>query len=169
MKQLLLLNPEGATEAEVATYSLRETARAVVFDEDNKVAILHVKSENYYKLPGGGLDGQDKITGLKRECLEEIGCDVDVVSEIGIVVECRKFFNQKQISYCYLAKVKGKKGEPSFTEEELQYGFEQLWLSFEEVKKLVAQKSDRTSFEGGAYIIPRDSAILAEASSLVLK
>lgn len=167
MKQILLLNPEEATEEEVKTYSVREAARAVVFDEDNNVAILHVKNEGYYKLPGGGLDGEDKIVGLERECQEEIGCDVDVISEIGMIVEYRKFCNLKQISHCYLAKIRGEKGKPNFTEEELKDGFEQLWLPYDEVKKLVAKTTDKTNFEGSAYIIPRDSAILNEVSRFI--
>jgi 8-oxo-dGTP pyrophosphatase MutT (NUDIX family) len=76
MKEIAFLNPENVTEDEVKTYSVREAARAVVLDDDNNVALLHATATDYYKLPGGGLDDDvDKIVALKRECIEEIGCD----------------------------------------------------------------------------------------------
>ena len=62
MKEIAFLNPENATEEEVKSYSLREAARAVVFDEDKNIALLHATTTDYYKLPGGGLDDDiDKI------------------------------------------------------------------------------------------------------------
>ena len=56
MKQLKLINPENVSEEEVKNYSVREAVRAVVFDEDKKVALLYVSKENYYKIPGGGIE-----------------------------------------------------------------------------------------------------------------
>ena len=82
MEQLLLLNPEYASEEEAAQYPVREAARAVVMDAENNVALLRVANKNYYKLPGGGIEvGEDRISALKRECLEEIGCSIEVVGE----------------------------------------------------------------------------------------
>ncbi len=170
MKLLKLINLENTSEQEANTFSIREAARAIVFDSENMIALLYSKKFNYYKLPGGGVEeGEDYETALKRECQEEVGCDVDVISEIGMIIEYRKFCELKQISYCYLAKVKGKKGSPNFTENELEGGFEQLWLPYEEVKRLIALKTDKTNFEGSAYIIRRDSAILNEAEQFIKK
>ena len=80
MKQLAILNPENATDDEMLEFSVRESARAVVIDNDGNVALLHVAKKEYYKLPGGGIEGsEDKISSLLRECKEEIGCDVSVL------------------------------------------------------------------------------------------
>jgi ADP-ribose pyrophosphatase YjhB (NUDIX family) len=46
---------------------------------------------------------------LKRECIEEIGCDIEVLQEIGLVNEWRKIYQIHQVSFCYLAKIVGKK------------------------------------------------------------
>lgn len=160
MKQLLLLNPENATENEVKNYRVREAARAVVIDNEGKIALLHVSKEKYYKLPGGGLEGtEDRLVALRRECQEEIGCDVEVIEEIGYVTEYRKIFSLKQTSFCYLTKVKGKKKEPDFTDTEIEKGFEVVWLVYEDARKYLAECSP-TTFEGKAYIVPRDIAIL---------
>lgn len=167
MKLLKTINPENVSEEEVRGYRTREAGRAVVFDEDNKVALLHVTKENYYKLPGGGIeDGEDKITALYRECQEEIGCDVDIINELGVIVEYRKIFTLKQTSYCYLAKVKGIKGTPDFTDSEKEKGFEVVWLSYEEAIK-VLNDSKAISIEGGSYIVPRDIAFIEEARVLI--
>ena len=136
MKHLTIINPENVIDEEVKGYQTRVAARAIVFDENNLIALLHVSKEKYYKLPGGGIEElEDYKKALARECLEEIGSSVDIVSELGSIVEYRKIFNLKQISYCYLAKLKGKKGVPVFTKEELEKGFKPVWLSYEEALK----------------------------------
>jgi 8-oxo-dGTP pyrophosphatase MutT (NUDIX family) len=96
MKLIKIINPENVSEEEVKGYRTREAGRAVVFDDEGKVALLSVSKENYYKLPGGGVEeGEDKITALHRECQEEIGCDVEIVNELGFIVEYRKIFTLK--------------------------------------------------------------------------
>jgi len=168
MKQLLLLNPEHATEGEFAGYQVREAARAVVLDAAKNVALLRVANKNYYKLPGGGIEaGEDRIAALQRECLEEIGCNVDVVREVGSVVEHRKMFGIKQISYCYVAKVKGEKGTPALTPEEKAAGFQPVWLPYEEALRLMST-SGAAGYEGKEYMVPRDTLLLREAGKFLM-
>ncbi len=163
MKELVLINPENASEEEVKTYRVREAARAIIVDETGKIALLHVSKKNYYKLPGGGLDDkEDILTALRRECQEEIGCDIEVVGEIGSIIEYRKFSRLKQISYCYFAKIKGEKGTPHFEKSELEDGFKEIWLSYDEATYSLAG-SKATDFEGSTYIVPRDILFLQEA------
>ena len=38
------------------TFRIREAARAVVVDENGRVALLKVGKHSYHKLPGGGID-----------------------------------------------------------------------------------------------------------------
>jgi len=166
MKQLQLINPENVSEIEVKDYQTREAVRAVVFDKDERIALLHVSKENYYKLPGGGIENtENKMNALERECKEEIGCDIEVINEIGSIVEYRKIFNLKQTSFCYFAKVKGYKGMPDFTDDEKENGFEQVWLSYDEALKALTG-SKATSIEGSSYIVPRDILFLKEAEKL---
>jgi 8-oxo-dGTP diphosphatase len=168
MKELITLNPENVSEEEANSYPIREAARAVVVDEDSNIALLYASLKKYYKLPGGGLeDTEDTLVGLQRECREEIGCDIEVMGEIGMVVEYRKMFNLKQISYCYFARVQGTKGSPEFTESELQDGFEVVWLPHEKALALVAEDIT-TDPEGKMYIIPRDTAVLKAAEEFLV-
>jgi len=164
MKQLKLINLENVSEAEAKTYRVREAARAVVFDDNNLVALLYSTKNKYYKLPGGGVEkGEDYKTALKRECLEEIGCDIEILKEIGSIVEYRKKFNMKQTSYCYIAKVKGKKGVPKLEPDEVEEGFETVWLPLEKALIEIKNNNDFTVYEA-PYMVIRDTAFLEEAT-----
>lgn len=165
MKNLKLVNPENVSDEEAKNYQTREASRAIVFDNENKIAFLYVSKKQYYKLPGGKIEeGEDKILALQRECKEEIGCNIEIICEIGSVVEYRKIFKQNQISYCYLAKVKGQKETTDFTDKEKERGFKLVWLTYS--KAIAAlNESKIVSDEGGLYIIPRDMAFLEEAKN----
>src|SRR4051812_17391569 len=82
----------------------RRAARAVVFDKEGNVALLNATKKHFHKLPGGGLEeGEDVETALRREVLEEIGCKITNVRELGVIEEFRHKFDLRQISYCFLA------------------------------------------------------------------
>jgi len=50
----------------------------------------------------GGIDeSETPLSALQRECLEEIGCEVDVIGEVSKITEHRKMYQIEQISYCY--------------------------------------------------------------------
>lgn len=120
-------------------YRLREAARAVVFDDKNRVALLHVGRDGYYKLPGGGIDeGETPRQALERELLEEIGCHADVTHDLGTLLEQRWYWNMTQISHCYAAQQTGEKGQPDFTDSERERGFEIVWAdNIDEAIKLL--------------------------------
>jgi len=160
MKLIKILNPENASEKEVEKFRVRQAARAIVYDKDQNVAILNVSKQNYHKLPGGGVEeGEDLYSALKRECKEELGCDVEIYGEVGQIIEYRKIFNLKQISSCYLVRVIGEKGSPSFTEEEIENGFQIQWLPLK--KAILILNSDLPlNDEGKLYIVPRDKTFL---------
>ena len=159
MKEIGVINPEAVTEDEAVEYSLREAARAVVFDSENNVALLHSTVNKYYKLPGGGIEsGEDPILALKRECLEEIGCDIDSIEEVGIVREYRKRYNLKQLSYSYTANVVGEKGVVALTEDEIAEGFVTVWVTLPEAIKLITESSIETY--PAEHMTLRDKTIL---------
>lgn len=168
MKQLAIINPEKVPQNEILTYPLREAVRAVVVDKESNIALLHVKKDHYYKLPGGGIeDDEDHESALRRECLEEIGSEIEVINEIGLIIEYRKIFTLKQVSYCYLATLKGEKGIPNFTEKEKENGFEQIWIPYEQALEVLS-KNIAIDLEGKEYIVPRDTILLKEAEAFLL-
>ncbi len=164
MKHLATINPENVTEKEASNFRVRRAARAVVFDENNLVALLPVTKHNYYKLPGGGIeDGEEIIDATKRECMEEIGCEIEIIKELGEILEFRA--NQsslKQTSYCFIAKVIGEKGKTDFTKHEIDEGFiAPIWVPISEAIELVSKNIPRDY--NGPFIVARDKTFLEEA------
>lgn len=144
---------------EETSYKVRKASRAVVFNEENKIAILNVSNDNYHKLPGGGTErDEDIITALRRELIEEVGVEVDVLNELGMIIEYRDNFKQLQISYCYLCKVVGEYQETSFTEEEKDNGFILEWVSLNEAISIL--EKDNPEKYMGKFIRKRDLEFL---------
>ncbi len=151
-----------AREEEMAALPLRQAARAIVFDQKEQVALLHVTKKGYYKLPGGGVEaGEDLVSALKRECLEEIGCEIEVGRQIGMIVEYRKKLGVRQESYCYVAKVRGEKGEPTLTPSEIEEGFETIWAPIEKAIELIERGTQVKDYLG-KFIVKRDLIFLKE-------
>lgn len=159
-QELIFLNPENATSEEAESYEKRGTARGIVVDADGKIALLSVTKNNYYKLPGGGIDEGETIEeAYKRECLEEVGCEVEVTGMLGTIKEWRKLAKLNQTSYCFTSRVVGEKGQTNFTESEKQNGFEVVWLEKEDAYEKL-QATVPQNYEGLAYIKARDLAII---------
>ncbi len=140
-------------------YRLRKASRAIVINDENKIALLFVLKHNYHKLPGGGLEpGEDTKTALKREVMEETGCNIKIKSDIGIIIEYRDDNDMLQISYCYLTEVYGDMKAPSFTEKEKSDGFKIKWVKIVDAMKLLKNDSPRT--QSGKFIQKRDLAFI---------
>lgn len=100
MKHLLTINENDINPSlgpvDVSVYKERMTARAVVTDLEGRVYLMNVSKHKYHKLPGGGINATEEIVdALKRELLEEIGCQAEIISEIGSIVEYRDFEKRK--------------------------------------------------------------------------
>ncbi len=161
MKKLGLINPRNVNEEDVSKYRLREAVRAIVFDNNKRIALLKVSRDSYFKLPGGGVEsGEDFETALRRECVEEIGCDVKILKPIGYTEEYWKEDTEKQVSYCYLAELDGEKGKPELTQSEQERGFETVWVTLEDAIETL-ESCTPTHWEGD-YIPPRELLFLRE-------
>jgi 8-oxo-dGTP pyrophosphatase MutT (NUDIX family) len=162
MELLKTINPEKVNENNIPGWGRRKAARAVVFDKENRVGLLHVKNRNYYKLPGGGVEeGEDIKIALDRECEEELGIEIDVLGEVGIIVEFRSWEKLVQTSYCFLAKTNSENGIPNFTDEEKSSGFEIVWAEPKEALKLLGR--NETTDQEGKFIEERDFCFLSKA------
>jgi 8-oxo-dGTP diphosphatase len=139
MKKISELNLESLTQEEYKDFRNREAVRAIVVDENGKVVLVHVGRDNYYKIPGGGIDkGEDKIEALKRECMEEAGVHIkENPSELGYIFEAKRSWEMTQTSYCYIAEVEGEKKEPEYTSAEQRQDFSFQWIEIHEAIKLM--------------------------------
>jgi len=149
-------------ETKKVDLKLREAVRVVVVNEGGQIAVLYVAQKNFYKIPGGGIEaGENKEVALRREVSEEAGCRIEIIKELGELVEYRTHFDQLQRSYCYLAKVVGDIGSPHFTDDELADGFETKWVEIDRAVELI--KGVSTDDYMGKFVTNRELTILQEA------
>ena len=145
-------------------------ARGVIVNSENKIAILYKQKKNEYKLIGGGVEPtEEPIQAFKREALEECGCKIKMIQNIGTIEEHRSLDNFKQISFVYIASVIEDLHSTSFTEKEKGEGSETLWLNIDEAiekikdceNNLLASPYDgNKSIYHTKFIVRRDYEIL---------
>jgi 8-oxo-dGTP diphosphatase len=145
------------------TYTERRAVRVVTFNTAGEIAIIYAKRDNYYKLPGGGIDpGEDHVVAVEREMQEETGALIKV-RDAGCIATTEEYRNDlHQISYCYSADLVNDAGAPNLTEDEIQDKLQHQWLPVEEAKKLMAAAEPTSKL--GQYIKERDIYLLDEAT-----
>jgi ADP-ribose pyrophosphatase YjhB (NUDIX family) len=153
----------GSDSPAPRTYEKREAARAIVFDTEGRVALLNATKKGYHKLPGGGVEASESIEqALRRELIEEIGCEVSNIRELGIIEEYRNRMSEHQISHCFIADLAGEKGTPHLEPDEAADGFETEWM---DLKAAIASVESEESIEHyeGRFIWLRDLTFLKAA------
>ena len=141
----------------------REAVRVVIFDKDGQVALLYVGKHGIYKLPGGGIQGDEELlTALNREVSEETGYQLSDIEKLGIITEDREKGNMFQISHCYLAAGQYR-NKPEFSSEETREEFSLFWArDLDEVIALVEGRDESKGYDN-IYIRRRDKTILIAA------
>jgi len=143
-------------------YKLRKASRSIVLNDSREIAILYVAKNKYHKLPGGGIEAGENIKmALNREVMEEAGVEIDILGEIGAIIEYRSKHELLQISYCYYSEVRGHIVEPSFTEEERSNGFKLKWVPLDEAIAIL--ENDIPDNYVGRFIQKRDLLFLKSA------
>jgi len=159
-----LTHPEYPTpDIETVT---REAARVVLMDKDEMVPLIYSSKLDVYKIPGWGIDAwEDVITAAKREAMEEVWCEIEILWEIWEIIEERpahgysKRVNLIQKSYCYYGKVISK-SEVNMSESEISRGFELIWIELDQVLEKM-KASNATTFKA-KLVARRDMFIFEE-------
>jgi 8-oxo-dGTP diphosphatase len=128
----------GLEHKELNDPEIRIAARAIILNQDGKMALFNKSNKNEYKLPGGGVEeGEDVEIALRRECLEETGCNIEIVKELCTIDEHRENYNFTQTSYVYVTKVVGEPGKLHLTEKEIAEGGRLIWVTPQEGYELI--------------------------------
>jgi 8-oxo-dGTP diphosphatase len=164
--------PDKNTPEEGVVFEDRPTGKAIVYDADGNIALVGNEVNDFYLLPGGGIDPNESIEiGIIRECLEEIGCEVQLVSDLGTTEDYRTRDQKHCINYCKTAKVIGEKGKLQLTEEEEKNDMHVKWVSLEEAIGILSDevemvKRGKVEFYNTGFNILRDHIFLLEAAKL---
>ena len=142
-------------------FRVRKAARTILLNDKNEIAILNVTKQGFHKICGGGIKFKENIeTALRREVLEEVGAEIEILGKLGITIEWKNAYETQQISYCYVSKVKGELKEPQFTESEKADGFVLEWHTLDKAIE-IASKDTPTDYHA-KYMSERDLAFLLE-------
>ncbi|MDB5239334.1 MAG: hypothetical protein JWO00_669 [Candidatus Parcubacteria bacterium] len=125
----------------------RITAKAVVFNERNEIALIGNAVHDLLLLPGGGIDAEESvINGLRRECLEEIGYHVSIDQFLGKTEDFRSRDGRHTISYGYVARTESQ-AQSDLTDNEKSVGTYVAWVSFSEALKRLKLQQDKIKQE----------------------
>lgn len=155
------------TEVDVAAFHTRRAARAVLLGEAGQVYLLFTAKHGYHKLPGGGIEEGEPIKqALAREIMEEVGCEAEILDEIGEIIEHRNEQQLVQTSYCYLARQTGPLQPIALEEGEIEEGLELVQAATidDAIALLRADKPDNIHRE---FMRTRDLTFLEAARDII--
>lgn len=124
-------------------YINRPTVKVLILNDKNEVLII-----NNGLLPGGGIeDGEDDITALRREIIEEVGMTVSDVAERDTIIQYRNYLNKKYIIHGYTARYVDSLADTS-PQDDGEAQFTYGWYNLEDAKKLLDESIRKTEVTG---------------------
>ena len=142
----------------------REAARAIIFNASAQIALIYTETHGHHKIAGGGIDsGETFHDALKREAIEEAGCEVKIREEV--VGKIEEYINEEclhQISYCGVADVVNDLGANQLTDSEKSEGYTApIWVTLPEALALF--KADKPKTYSGNFMHARDMLFIETA------
>ena len=142
---------------------IRNTSRGFII-KDDKIALIHVVGEDdfgkrdHYETPGGGVEDEDFVSCLRREIIEELGYEIDDISEVGIVSNNYYLLNRCDVAHYFVAHATKYVGN-HYTDLETTLFKEVIWVPIKEIFDFY-QKNDSKNV--GLIIHKRDMLALKE-------
>ena len=150
----------------------REIVRAIVFDEEKNFYFVRIHRDDSFgkatliETSGGGVEkGENLEEAIKRELKEELGAEVEILREIGIVSDYYNLIHRHNMNHYFLCKVRAF-GEKNLMPYEIRDFHMETWkLSYEEAIKEY-EKCSNTKL--GRLIAQREVPVLEEAERMLL-
>jgi|SRR3989344_5742770 len=135
--------PNTPDVSDDVTRNERPTGKVVLFNEKDEIALIGNKVNNFFLLPGGGIEADESILdGVRRECQEETGCEIEIQDALGVTEDFRSRDSKHCISFGYSAKVISY-GTPSLTENEADIGAYVKWFHLPEAIELLRLQEEK--------------------------
>ncbi len=152
---------------EMSKPKIRYGARGIVIRSDRKIAVFYKSKNNEYKLPGGGIEeNENPKDAFKREVLEETGCIIEIIDELGTTEEYKSQDNFMQTSFIFVGKVIEDTKTLHLTQKEKGEGAILIWEHPIKVLELITNSynnlvaSDYKSVYHKKFVVLRDKKIL---------
>ncbi|MBE6928804.1 MAG: NUDIX domain-containing protein [Clostridia bacterium] len=146
----------------------RRAARGVLLNRSGEVALMHMEKIGFYKLPGGGIEGNETPEeAFRREIREETGYPCEVLEYLGTIEEHKNRNNYLQNSYCYIGRTTGRGQHTTLTENEKALGFAPEWFSIDEAIARMEQSCTECAEYGMKFMLMRDTILLRHAKILL--
>ena len=151
----------------------RQVVRAIVTDSEGWYYFVRARRDDafgnvsFIETSGGGVEaGEDLETALRRELMEELGAEVDILCKIGIVSDYYNLIHRHNINHYYLCRAKSF-GERHLTADEIEkFHLFTLKLTYEEA---VSEYERCRDSKIGRLIAARELPILKRAHDLIKK
>lgn len=145
----------------------RRTVRAILKNEEDKIALMYMAKYKIYMFPGGGIeDGESLEEALRREILEETGCSCRIIKELGYIYENRGALDYTQESFYYVTKKIGEQVDVKLTQDEEDNMTSYDWYSIEDAYELLLISAHETLQQ--KFLQARDLAVLDEYRKFVV-
>lgn len=123
MEEINLKLEDGEWPFEYVSHD-RNIVRAIVVDDKNNFYFVRADRDDDFgkcvviETSGGGVeDGEELEAAVKRELLEELGAEVEIITKIGTVSDYYNLIHRHNINNYYLCRVISL-GETHLTEDE---------------------------------------------------
>ena len=84
-------------------------------EQDSVAMVKRIREgmDIYYVFPGGGVENEDKdfIDTIYREIKEEVGYEVDIIKELGMINDYYNLIHRNNRNYYFLCKTKNYVGQ----------------------------------------------------------
>lgn len=149
----------------------RQTVRAILLNEKNEVALIHIKGEDmfghrdHYELPGGGIDlNETHEQTFLREVAEELGFEGKVETYIGTIEIEYNLLHRTDVSNFYLGYITGKV-DMNREEYEKKLFNDIIFISLDKIEEFYQKRTVRLV---GSMIHKRDLCALKAAKMYLL-
>lgn len=149
----------------------RQIVRAIVYDDGGFFYFVRAVRDDEFgaatliETSGGGMEpGEEPEAALRRELREELGAEVELLCELGVVSDYYNLIHRHNINRYYLCRVLSF-GEKHLMPDELErFHLSTLRLRFGEAK---AEYRERSCTALGRLIAARELPVLHRAGALL--
>jgi 8-oxo-dGTP diphosphatase len=145
----------------------KEGVRAVLLNNEGLVSVQHLGLLNYHELPGGGIEvGESEEVALRREIVEEVGCQIVIKDKIGVIIEYRYLNELPHVSHAYLCGVEGEERNPSYKGYEVDQARKPVWMSLDDALSVMENYPEVP--HKAQFIVEREKRFLEEAKKFLV-